>query len=478
MEKDYLNQKLKLLTKFISIDTLLDDILRDDNCNDFYSNNLQSFKIDIINSILSEENIQEEFIKILKRLNNLDYQKYINASTDEQIEIYMKNKKILNDELRYELLNYNIEQEMERLKEYNPYAYKNLYMIVRLAIKCALNYQDYTIEEIPYIHIEETINIIKGFLKKIDKSNSLYHLFEEKLRDESILLWNIFDENEELRIVKEHKPLIIDTKEWKTFNEGDKLYLNAPYESTILDIFHLLHEFIHLYMYNSKENILEVSETETFFEEFPPIYYENKLSQYLEELGFPKEIATIALKERDASYLNDVNSLITLSNLIRIKEHERSITQDDLGKMYNLHALREKMNSLTEEEIKQYKTELAKCGIILDSEEETAKYTCDILNTNIISFEYSEHKRINYVVAKILTEHIIEKTKTDNSLPDKVLYITKKLSTTELEPHEIIAFLSCDDLFDSMRPLADNKVPVKKHKYQKSVDFQGDLIYN
>lgn len=446
MEKKYYKQKLKLLTRLININTILDDMLLTDN---YRLTNLHNLKITALNSILLEETIQNEFTELFKELHNDDYQSYIEGTIDDQIEIYMRNERTLNEEFRYELLNYNIKQEMEKLQEYNPFAYQHIHEIALLSLYHASNYKTNNLDNIKEVKIEDTIKITKEFLKSIDKTGNLYDLFQEKIEDGSIILWNAFDEHKQLSVIKEHKALVMASKEWKNFNEGNKVYLNAPYENTILDIPRLVHEFIHLYIFNSKEKVLDVTPTETFFEEFPSIYYETRLCSHLEQIGFSNEDIQVILEQRQTSFFIDTNELMTLSNLIKIKQQNRNITSNDIINMNKplFQNLKSTIRFLDEDGIKQYYNEIKKFGIIVDSEEETANNTCDRLNRNIIFLEYREHKRINYIIAKILTDQILEKTKEDNTLPDKVLFITKTLGTTNLEPSEVLELLNCDDLF-------------------------------
>lgn len=442
-----MEKKLKLLSKLINIDNILNGIL-DTNDTD----------LDIILSLILDNEINEDFLNLIAEK---DRQTFINKTINEKITFYKKTKDKLNNVLRYNLLNYNVEKELEQLKKYNPFAYQNFQEIIILAISDILEYKDSKEEDIIPFPIEKTLNIIKAYLKEIDKSNKLYNLFQEKIVDGSILLWKKGNENEELKIIQSHKELILDTKSWKVFNEEEKLYINAPYDNTILDIYRLIHEFIHLYIYSNKENILEVTETETFFEEFPPIYYETMLKNYLIKIGFPDNIAEIAIKEREKSYINDIHSLITLKSLIKIKE-QRLITQSDLESFYNISALKEKTRNFNEAETKKYYQEMEKCGINLNSVEETANNICDHINTNIISYEYTEHKRINYVIAKLLTEEINKKSTNNSDLKNKVLYITSILGTTEKEPNEILEFLECENLFKNTQP--PQSIPHTKQK--------------
>lgn len=454
-----MSKELELLSNLIDINISLDNILTSDDSD------IQETNFELIYYLLSNSNIYPAFINIL---NCQEYKIFMNGTTSEKLDIYKKIKEDLNSSLRYELLNYNIEQELEQLKKYNPFAYQNLSKIILLSIAYVLEYNQ--VEEksdIPF-PIEKTISVVKLYLTEIDKSNHLCELFEQKLTDGNILLWPASDEREELRMVKSHKELIFDTKGWKVFNEKDTLYLNAPYDGTILDIYRLIHEFIHLYIYSKKDNILEVTSTEVFFEEFPPIYYETMLKDFLIKIGFSKNIASAAIKERECAFINDVNSLITLGNLIKIKE-KRPITKNDLISMYNLEALKDRVKNLSNEEAKKYYQEMLKCGIDLNSKEQTAKNICDNLNANIITFKYTEHKCINYIIAKLLTEHLNTKTPNNQQLQEKILYVTGILGTTENEPDKVLEILECDDLFDNLPSFVapSEKNNIKSYKYQE-----------
>lgn len=448
---------LKLLSNLIYIDTILKEMNR--NSLDTKDTNFET-----ITSTLLKNSTYEDFLNLL---NQDDYKTFINGTIPEKILIYKKTKDKLNEALRYDLLNYNIEQELNKILEYNPFAYQNLEKIILCSIKSASKYNSYQGKNNISFPIGKTINITKEYLKEIDKSYCLYNLFQQKLLDGSILLWEINNKNEELKMRQLHRELALDTKSWKVFYEDNKIYINAPYDNTILDIYRLVHEFIHLCIYNNKENILEATDTEIFFEEFPSIYYENVLKNYLIRMGFPENIAEIAIKERENTYINYVYSLIALSNLIKVKQHH-AITQSDLNIMYNINILKDEIKKLNKTEKEQYYQEMKKCGINLENAEETANNICDSINSTTISYEYTKYKTINYIIATLLTEHINKKIDNNDTLKDKILFITKTLGTTEQEPEEVLEFLECADLFDAIpntiKPAPKNNI--KLYKYQ------------
>ncbi len=455
--------KLKLLKTLITFYVNVKNVVSLDNENNEDSKIINKIINNNIDKFLKKEQLYEYFLEMLEIYNPDKYYSYIDKVNENKTDgfLYLLNK--LNNELRYNLLNENIETELQNLKKYNIYAYQNLKHIITASLIKAKDYLHKSEPEYSFFPIEKSLDIINNYLDTIDKSRNLSRLFKEKLQDNTIILWNSNAEDKELEIIQKYKNLIFDTKDWTTFNEDERLYINAPYENNILDICKLVHEFFHYYILKSKHDMLEINYTQSFFEEFIPIFYETDICIYLESIGIDKDIAKSGILEREKYFIINLNSLLDISRLLILKSKNKDINVNDIKKMYKLEPFIEKIKTLEGSKKQEYYDSLEDYGIVLDNIDETANNICDNINFNIIETDYTEYKTINYIVAKLLTDNIISQINNGQTyLKKRVFEVTNILIAKETNILEILELLECENVFNIDNSLLVNNIKAKK----------------
>ena len=251
-----------------------------------------------------QNNINNNQLLALYQKINKFYKQEKKESIEEYNEITIK--KLLDyakEESRYPLINTCLTSISKNLFEFNNENYldtrdlflannlESIYQLLQEDRKTYINQMISTNKEIPTIDSNEYDRIIYNILKEIDPTESWLSYYEELDCAGKIIYLDELSEEEKYRLEKSLDVNINMLKNCCVEFEDIMIFLES--KTKLSDIPAFFHEFAHAISFNSKEEIIGKTTSE-----YPSIFYELYSINYLEKLGYSKEIVHEILNER------------------------------------------------------------------------------------------------------------------------------------------------------------------------------------
>ena len=251
-----------------------------------------------------QNNINNNQLLALYQKINKFYKQEKKESIEEYNEITIK--KLLDyakEESRYPLINTCLTSISKNLFEFNNENYldtrdlflannlESIYQLLQEDRKTYINQMISTNKEIPTIDSNEYDRIIYNILKEIDPTESWLSYYEELDCTGKIIYLDELSEEEKYRLEKSLDVNINMLKNCCVEFEDIMIFLES--KTKLSDIPAFFHEFAHAISFNSKEEIIGKTTSE-----YPSIFYELYSINYLEKLGYSKEIVHEILNER------------------------------------------------------------------------------------------------------------------------------------------------------------------------------------
>lgn len=354
----------------------------------------------------------------------------------------------LRNKTRYELLDHLMLQMVNRfinLEDVNGDTIDNrdeffinnldtIYDILSIQAKTIIDKINIDEKELPKLTKEETIDIVKDILMEIDPNGDWVTLYEDAIRNKKILYLNEITLEDEARI----KRLIgIDSlkhidNSYLQVGKNDG-YLFLRYNGDIGDIPPTVHEVVH-YIIRKYSN----GKTEApILREFPSIFYELYAINYLEKLGYDREILDVI------NYDRLIDSYLSLKDMNNMLFYLYLMLSNNKIDMENDKKLYEEMLNNAEILLKES---------IYDKDND---YTnrCDQVTCDLITNPYLLFQIYPYIVGNYLADQGINKISVDKTLFSIIKYITENL--TSVSVYDVFSLLS--DNLDYI----DNKEKVK-----------------
>lgn len=239
---------------------------------------------------------------------------------------------------------------------------------------------------------------------------------------------------------------------WETFRKEGKNYINAPLRGNIEDVVSTIHEFSH---YISVKNLREDETIPCTLIEFPSLFFEENIYEFLLEKGISLEEIKTLRRQRET--WTEENSFAVLPYLNYLKEFiaEGPITKDKIrAYLDRINLSLEESTSIMEQVGTHITTNLEENG---DSTE-LINTECLIRNSflirrNDVLLEYP------YVIGTHLASIANELVKTDPLIIPDILNYTENL--TQISPKVILERLNIK-LKSEVEPI-NEKIP----EYQK-----------
>lgn len=353
--------------------------------NEEYEGDYQMEKID-------KEELQQE-ITYIYYCDRKDYKglySYIlNPSTKKVTEALAW----LNENYRFPLLNYLIEKQYELLKktyltESKEDDEKQLTDMLRIMVLGDLEVDDIDQEYKKIIYPmskEETISLVKEFLIETDPSLTWLEKFCE---------------------AEQNKKILDGMGKWQCMKESDNnWYIATAWQENLEDAIYLLHEVVHYFSCIGSTNDKNIRYT---LSEFPSLFFEDRMCEFLIKKGYPKEeIEKFRWNRllRVAKHCNDAEDII-----IYMKEQQNK-------KIITLETEQERL-----------KEDAKELGI---TKEELAKSICDeniqklIISSVLIADTYP------YIVGGRYAQALLTQVEENEDIIPKMVSITNRIKDRE-----------------------------------------------
>jgi len=188
----------------------------------------------------------------------------------------------------------------------------------------------------------EIINLVISFLDSIDCSKRLSSEFRENIKLGNIILWNKNNPSEKTAISSLLSNFHISNIEepvcatnYNENNEVSEIVVNIPLTYTLDDVRVIIHEFFHLHSNLSSKN----NSKNKFLNEFPSIYFEEVVVDFLKEKGYSEYDLDINFRVFD-SLLNFDIVMPIIKYLVKYRENGfvniKMLSQDILEIQQNI----------------------------------------------------------------------------------------------------------------------------------------------
>lgn len=188
----------------------------------------------------------------------------------------------------------------------------------------------------------EIINLVISFLDSIDCSKRLSSEFRENIKLGNIILWNKNNPSEKTAISSLLSNFHISNIEepvcatnYNENNEVSESVVNIPLTYTLDDVRVIIHEFFHLHSNLSSKN----NSKNKFLNEFPSIYFEEVVVDFLKEKGYSEYDLDINFRVFD-SLLNFDIVMPIIKYLVKYRENGfvniKMLSQDILEIQQNI----------------------------------------------------------------------------------------------------------------------------------------------
>lgn len=334
---------------------------------------------------------------------------------DKLMYLFSKCIPKLLQEYRYDLLQMVVEKEKNNMKKEDSFAFKNLKGINRILMKFGNNCGVKTIE-----YESMSINKVKRlailYFNYIDPSFRLTNIFLEGIKKGEICLWDVYDDEVSDQVLANCS---IDTIfSFETSLMNNNLFLNAPCEGNMLDLYCLVHEFFHYLTFLDRE-VNVISSCESFFTEVASVFHEKYLGQFLKMIAYPSETIDSILDFRENANNRSKPLICSLYSLMELENIDNNVMRQlDVMKYMDFYKI--------------------------DNYDDAS----DFLLCNLVISDGAFFSGYRYMIADYIANSLLNKINNGNKhIVMKVLAMTSILKN-ELNPMNIIDFLECRDLFE------------------------------
>ncbi len=359
----------------------------------------------LLNTSISQTNMLEYGLKLLKENS---FSENIDLNNPEEIyelwidlmeELLAKNQKFI--------LNNCFQKENENLEKCF-FLSKNFAQVKNLMFAKKENSQE---DHYFYLTIpkETSISLALEFIRNIDPSGTWLKIIENGLKNKTIVCW----ENTEMIPEEVINQVTIENRYNFSVKEDYPIFLNAPFSNTISDSIALVHEMIHYIIFSQKYPNQEEKDALTIFSETPSYFYETLFAL---ELSQKKEyrkdvIHFLKIRKKDLSSSNLYNKIFEGIAAIRNKQK--------LPRIYQKNEL--------------------------------------ILT--IMNEDFQLFSQYVYVVARFITEKLLEKRILDKTIDIKMRNVTNSLGYTSMDPLYIIKYLGLEKEFEDFKSVNTITIP-------------------
>ena len=448
------------IISFVKQNTSNDNVVYVNNFDDFFDNVLKSLLNDdkFIFSLNQPELLPALYIQLLVKKESINDETFIQLDdniTDDMLWFVLACKffdcKTQFDELSNFLKNRNdrelIFEWLKQTQRFNTYNY-----LLEIASNYLKEYDFYFFDNLDEIFSKMNE---KNFDYVISSKNSNYNLQKLSLED----LENIFfDFLDKIKAPKEWKETYIDLKnnnriifeESKDGKDNSKCFIDddgirkikVTTNGTVNDFISFVHEFIH-YISLQKDmppfSLLE----------FPSIYYERVAAIHLINIGFDKNIIKSVIENRNKSNFGNYYDLFgILLDMCRYNKKGNIIRED---KVELLKKATEATNECVENLINIFleagnPTDELQSLIIKDCDfGKKVDDECDYYIMEFIKNGLLVLNGYQYLTDSYLADSVLEKEDDDDTIFDKMVFITENLSDFNIET--ISKYLGIEDAF-------------------------------
>lgn len=342
----------------------------------------------------------EKFIEYLKRKNNY-----------KNIEAW------LQDKVRFISYNYLISKIVDDIKKESFNTFEQIRDILLIMIEKSkkINYYEKNQIELPELSDKELENLFYEYLNYINAPKDWFEKYEYLKKE---------------KLIKNSSE--IDNSCF--YNMEDQTIVDKNNDKTIKKLSRFIHEFFHSL---SLQNITDASEY-FYISEFPSIFYEKKFYEFLEEKkGYSKDIIDFISCYREESNYNISSDLEPILEDILTYETNGSIKKEEKIEYYKpkLNYYKELIDEMNKE-IKKQKTKIKIKPI--ENEYENIKieeFVNKVYDYNTIELIKNGFQIINgyqYLLNTILADNILEKSKTDSTIMQKMIEVTNNFNKMNL----------------------------------------------
>lgn len=181
---------------------------------------------------------------------------------------------------------------------------------------------------------EQTKDVALQFFKGLDQE--LYERVKDILDGKSDFEFNIYQLNEDEDFLKtKDDGMPVHTKTACVMSKNGKSVIYVPCKGTIEDIYLLVHELSHTFDFIENDN-----PTRNLMGEVTPHCFEAMLSQYLLENGIASRNDVVNREKGSSiSHYDDGAETFAKLELMRIKEQQREIKQEDIIQMQKKYGI-------------------------------------------------------------------------------------------------------------------------------------------
>lgn len=410
-------------------------------------NNLKLYELYYMLNVYSiyEDDMIPYDIDVIWRIVNKEYSKELGIKLDITKE---SNRNILfywlRDKTRYKLLDelmlyvYNrlINKEEEtNIDNTDLFFINNIKDISKIIDNYKNKIKDFTCtnsKDISSVSKNETINMVKEILVKIDPNMEWLSIYEEAINNNKIIYLNELTEEEKDNLKTKLGISSIKDITNSCLFLSDQDYIFLTYTNTLYDIPATVHEIVHyIVKKNNSANELPI------LREFPSIFFEQYAINYLSNLGYKKQEIDALNQIRIVDTFSGINDIEDLLHYLIMLIDNGHISEKLDKRMYN-------------KELKALKRNLSKKeidSIILENPtffdvDTNCNKRCDKVTYDLILNPYILSSYYPYIIGSYLADIGIERIKEDVITLPMLKYITEKIS--KIDAYDIFYILKCN----------------------------------
>ena len=371
---------------------------------------------------------KESYVNLIYTLAAMGY--YFNQETPEKIVDFVyylpqdEKQKIytwLKDKHRYDLFNHLLVeqykiliQENEDYEIHDKFLANNLDKVIQIAQDSYVNNKLYTLQpnqclDDVKLSKKELNKLFGEFLLKIDPSLKWLKIYNELHKENKIIYEPTTKDNQ---------------KEWRCIEkEEGEYYILAPLEGTIRDFRNLTHEFAH---YISLIGVKEVDYLQPSIKEFPSLFFEMYISNFLKDKGYSEEIIDHLLEERELWTKHNIEVIEAPLRYLQQSLSEGPITEE--VEKQRLKQLNDNIYDGLPENIKSILTKITS-----PDDEENIHRAVDSENMKLLQEPSCVAAAYPYVVGQYLAKKALDKLSENSITIYTFLEITENLSRETIQ---------------------------------------------
>lgn len=371
-------------------------------------------------------------------------ERYMNSLKKEDFD--MEIFKALHQEYGLILLNQTLEHQKQLSNRYQEQAIgnflsKNLLPLNLLfrdhTFKIIKEYQNIKTTETKQVDLATILALVLEFLKKMDSTGRIALEFEENVSNGTIILWDPKDTD--MRKIMQGKYFhyfCIDAplcySEYDQENNLTFSVVNIPLTYTLEDVMVIVHEFFHFYCNLDSKKIKN-----SILMEFPSIYFETKVLEFLKEKGYSIEEIPVNFRVLDSftNFLEISPMIIYFSEYMNKGEISLDFLSEIIKKVQDECLKICHQSNFNEEETRN---ELLKYGIYDHMEDSLIQL---IYNLNHLLLRHDE---IIYKASPYLFGTILARCAIDHGVSSReIIDISNRLNEIE-DPCEVMKQVGID----------------------------------